>query len=501
MLGALNNLFASVGFEPHGHCFLWDKTLLQIYVVSDSMIALSYYLIPVALVIFVRKRKDLAFNWIFLMFSAFIFACGTTHILGVLTLWQPVYWLDGTVKALTAGISLTTAMMLWPLLPKALAIPSPTQLEVVNRQLKKQIAERETAVEQLRHSEERFRLLVESAPDAMVIIDVAGKITLVNTRAEQLFGFSREEVLGLSTEILIPERFKANHQEHLASFLESPRQRPIGAAMELYAIRKDGREFPVEIMLSPIQTDDGIVITSAIRDISERKEAERLLRDRERLAMLGLSAAVFAHETANPLNGLGASIELAQSILKETDSVDPLVLRTLKIASLEVGRLTSLLKDYRSFARPPQLNLEPTDIAHLVQEVLAPAMWSYSASAIKVAFEFEDDLPPVKADSEKIKQVVLNLCKNAADAMPDGGVLTCTGYKRNDRAVLEISDTGCGISDDIDVFQLFKTTKADGTGLGLPIVQQIITEHNGTIDYVSTPGNGTTFRVSLPLYS
>src|SRR4029077_17354988 len=134
------------------------------------------------------------------------------------------------------------------------------------------------------------------------------KITLVNTRAEQLFGFSREEVLGRSTEILIPERFKANHQKHFASFLETPRQRSIGAAMELYAIRKDGREFPVEIMLSPIQTDDGIVITSAIRDITERKESERLLRDKERLAMLGLTAAVFAHETANPLNGLGASI-------------------------------------------------------------------------------------------------------------------------------------------------------------------------------------------------
>src|SRR5215470_6293164 len=150
MFETLSNFFASAGFEPHGHCFLWDKPLLWLYVVSDSFIAFSYYVIPVALLIFVRRRQDLVFNWMFLMFSAFIFACGTTHLMGVWTLWEPVYWLDGSIKAVTAGLSFATAVMLWPLIPRALMIPSPSQLETVNRELRRQIAEREIEEQKFR---------------------------------------------------------------------------------------------------------------------------------------------------------------------------------------------------------------------------------------------------------------------------------------------------------------------------------------------------------------
>jgi signal transduction histidine kinase len=113
---------------PHGVCFLWDESLLLLHVVSDSIIALAYYSIPIALIFFVRQRRDLAFSWIFVLFAVFIVACGTTHVLGIWTIWYPAYWLDGMVKALTATVSLITAILLWPLIPKALALPSPAQL-------------------------------------------------------------------------------------------------------------------------------------------------------------------------------------------------------------------------------------------------------------------------------------------------------------------------------------------------------------------------------------
>ena len=156
MLSSLAEVFSSPGFEPHGHCFLWTRGLVALYTASDSVIALSYYAIPLALVQFVRKRKDLAFGWVFLMFSAFILACGTTHLLGIVTLWEPVYWLDGTVKALTAALSLATAVTLYPLIPRALSLPSHAQLDAANRELREEVRERRAAQEALVAAQEEL---------------------------------------------------------------------------------------------------------------------------------------------------------------------------------------------------------------------------------------------------------------------------------------------------------------------------------------------------------
>jgi PAS domain-containing protein len=195
MLEFITNYFASAGFEPHGHCFLWKRSLLWLYVASDSLIALSYYSIPLALTVFVAKRRDLAFHWVFLMFGAFIFACGTTHLLGIWTLWEPVFWLDGSVKAITAGLSLATAVTLWPLIPKALCLPSPSRLEELNSDLRRQIAERDEAVEKLKQSEERFRLLVEGVQDyAIYMIDPAGTVMTWNAGAERIKGYKAGSV-------------------------------------------------------------------------------------------------------------------------------------------------------------------------------------------------------------------------------------------------------------------------------------------------------------------
>ena len=236
-----------------------------------------------------------------------------------------------------------------------------------------------------------------------------------------------------------------------------------------------------------------------VQDITERKESEQRLREKDRLATLGTTAAVFAHEVGNTLNGVSTSLQVISDLINSADNRDPLLAETIEMAHQDMRRLTSLLGDYRSFAKPQTLKFEPSDLRQITEEVLAPATNSYKASGISVTYDFDEDLPLVPVDREKIRQVVLNVCKNAVEAMPDGGILSCKAYRENDRFVLEISDTGIGIPDGLDVFQLFKTTKPTGTGLGLPIVEQIISEHRGAVDFSSQVGKGTTFRISLPL--
>jgi signal transduction histidine kinase len=218
----------------------------------------------------------------------------------------------------------------------------------------------------------------------------------------------------------------------------------------------------------------------------------------ERLALLGISAAAFAHEVANPLSAIFGALQFVESEL-EGEHVNGPVLRTTVLGAMrEVDRLCLLLSEFRALALPQNLNLQSTDIKKVIEDVLAVQMRVYAAAGCSVTLEFENDLPPVTLDTAKVKQVILNLCNNGIEAMPEGGCLTLKGYHSGQSMVLEIRDTGVGVPEGLDVFELFKTTKAGGTGLGLPIVHQIISAHNGTINYTTEPGRGTTFKISLP---
>jgi signal transduction histidine kinase len=184
---------------------------------------------------------------------------------------------------------------------------------------------------------------------------------------------------------------------------------------------------------------------------------------------------------------------------QEETSADPELQSLLGSATQEIKRLGCLLQDFRSFVRPQKYYFEAIDLAGLIDEAINTEKLLYDSMGIKVKFEFPDGLSPVMVDEEKIKQAILSICKNAVEAMPSGGVLTFRAYELEGGIFLEIADTGGGIPAGLEIFEPFLTTKPLGSGLGLPIVSQIISAHKGTIDYASEAGKGTTFKIGLPV--
>ncbi len=266
---------------PHGHCFFWQPSLLWLHVISDSLIAAAYFSIPFTLYYFIRLRPDVKQRGLILMFAGFILACGTTHLLSVWDIWHSAYRLEGLMKAITAALSIASAIVTVRLGPAVVKIASTDQLEEINAALREEMTARNLAEEKLRRrveaellaSEDKLHSCFEAASQAILGVSSTGRISLVNRRTEEMFGYSRDELLGHDLEILLPERFRIAHVAHRDGYFAEPRVRAMGAGMELAGRRKDGTEFPIEIGLSHVNSQEGSLAFGMVSDISERKKA------------------------------------------------------------------------------------------------------------------------------------------------------------------------------------------------------------------------------------
>ena len=380
-------------------------------------------------------------------------------------------------------------------------------------------------------AERRFQELLEAAPDAIMQVDETGRIVLVNRVVEKMFGYTREELLGKQVEMLIPEELREAHVARRHEYRQHPATRPMGAGQSLSGVRKNGSRFPVEISLSPSQSEEGFLVTAIVRDISSRKQAEERLRQLQESYIIELTStnrelelrnreieradrlkseflASMSHELRTPLHTvIGFSELLAEELegpLNEKqkrfvnhihhDAIHLLELINdiLDLSKIEAGRL--------------ELRTEPFDLGAVVEESLT----SFRALARAKSISIETDLLPnvaLEADRLRFKQIVVNLLSNAVKFTPEGGRVRIAARLQDSSVIVSIADTGIGIPKEAhaavfdEFYQIGETTKGvrEGTGLGLAITKRLVEQHGGRIELESEPGKGSCFTFSVPL--
>jgi len=365
--------------------------------------------------------------------------------------------------------------------------------------------------------EDRFRELLEAAPDAIMQVDTDGKILLLNRVTEVMFGYSREELLGQPVEVLVPAARRGNHVQHRNGYAHHPSTRPMGAKLQLEGMRKDGACFPVEISLSPSSSTDEFRVTAIIRDVTERNKMQREYtlqleeRNREIERANGLKSeflASMSHELRTPLHTIiGFSELLGEELQGPLNDKQKRFVGHIHKDSLH---LLELINDILDLSKIESGNLalrvEAFDFATVVTESLATVRGLADAKhhVIKTSINVPN---AIVADRLRVKQILVNLLSNAVKFTPDKGRIDVEASVRHGSVHLSVADTGIGIPREehaaiFDKFhQVGATTKGvrEGTGLGLAITKHLIEEHGGTITVESAPGKGSRFTFAIPL--
>jgi PAS domain S-box-containing protein len=348
--------------------------------------------------------------------------------------------------------------------------------------------------ERLRASEARWRTIIESAVDGIVVIDASGRIEAFNRAAERLFGYAEDELRGRNVNVLMPSPYHEEHDAYLARYLATGVQKVIGIGREVPGLRRDGTTFPLHLSVGEMTVGGERKFTGIVHDLTSRVRMEEQLREQSMLARVGEMAAVIAHEVKNPLAGVRGAIQVIGGRLPQ-DSKDALMVKEI-VARIDA--LNLLMQDLLLFARPPQ----PRPAAVQVVDVLATtvALLGEDPALKGVRVAIEGTAPPILADAELLKIVFVNLFVNGAHAMQGQGTIHVAVTSAGASCRIAIRDEGPGIPAEIlsKIFTPFFTTKARGTGLGLATAKRLVEAHHGAIQIECPQGDGTVVTIELP---
>ena len=356
-----------------------------------------------------------------------------------------------------------------------------------------------------------FRMLLATAVDGILVIDEQGSLLIYNDACEKLFGYSPEEVVGRNIRMLMPEPYQHEHDGYLKSYRDTGEKKIIGVGREVMARRKDGSTFPIYLSVGEGQLDDKRVFVGIVHDITIRREATRRLQETQaelvhmsRFNEMGQMTSSLAHELNQPLAAIMNYLSAANRTLGKLDAPEAVRARELmQKASDQSARAGQIIRHLRDFVEKREHNRGAEDLNSLVEEAVEFALLGSDDMNVKVDIQLEDDLPPVFADRIQIQQVILNLARNAVEAMQACSLreLKVTTSRHDDDFIrTSIADTGPGLAPEVleKLFQPFITTKEKGMGIGLSICWSIVDAHGGELWAEKNESGGASFHFRLP---
>jgi len=354
-----------------------------------------------------------------------------------------------------------------------------------------------------------LRSILETVPDAMVVIDHNGIVQSFSTAAERLFGYSAAEACGQNVKMLMPTPYREQHDGYLQRYLTTGERRIIGIGRVVVGLRKDGSTFPMELSVGEVNQSGQRLFTGFVRDLTERQQTDRRLQELQdgllhvsRLRSMGQMAAALAHELNQPLTATANYVRAAQRLLEQSDPNMPRIRQALTLAAQQTQRSGEIIRRLRAFVARGEVMRRPESVAKLIEEASALALVGAKEHGIKVLITIDPNLPQAVVDRVQIQQVLLNLIRNAVEAMESCDVreLSVGTVMQDDVVLVSVMDTGSGISPEIEakLFQPFVTTKPDGMGIGLSVCRTIVEAHGGRLWVQPNQGGGSVFRFTLP---
>lgn len=496
---------------PHGYCYMWQPGILWTNVLSDALIALAYFSIPVALLSFLKQRPDIEFKGIFLLFAAFILFCGIAHVFSIYTVWYGAYGLHGVFKAITAIVSVTTAFVLYKSLPQLVSLPSPTQLSEALKSAADEHLLR-ARLELDRKSAAFFKFAAESLPIGVLVVDGKRRIRMFNRTLSNMLGYTETELEGQPIHVLVGEDMEEKHEQLMKAHMSDPRKnRLMAAGRPVKAKKKSGQEIPVEISIEVQDFEGEKHAFASIVDITERtRREEEEERQKQQLARSNQELQQFAyiasHDLKEPLRKIQSFLtvfeEEAEGNMNEEQE------DCIRVINDATSRMACLISDLLDLSRVEQKMEDHSDFISL-ESILNETKLLIQEQIDEVACDLRcNDIENVTLFGSKslLIQLFQNLILNSIKYrhLERSPIVTVDAALGDSTVTIKVQDNGSGFPNEKRefIFEPFRRLRSreevSGTGIGLALCKRIVEAHNGSITASGEPNRGAAFTITLP---